>query len=271
MKFRLRFISSILAAGFSAVAALAQTQPPAAPAQIPINREFDFWIGDWEVTGMDGAVIGWSRIIAQPGGRVLHEVWNDAKGGGGNGWLAYNAGAGEWNYAYASRGGDFAELAGGLVGSRLVLAGKSYRQAQVGRDLRIAWEPLADGTARQTVETSADGTTWSTAFDGIYRKLNDGQKLFVVVRRRGAGWVAEKQLLDQPDYAGHIAFVRKNFRPGAIRHIGQLGQEGTHFQYIVRAVDADAARRLIGEDPWDATKIVEIESVRAYTPFFGNP
>ena len=270
MKPLTRLIPAALAAVFVAALSFAQT-PAAAPTSVPVNKEFDFWIGDWEVTGSDGAVLGWSRIIAQPGGRVLHEIWSDAKGGGGNGWLAHNAGTGEWRYLYASRDGSFAELLGGVVGGRLVLAGTGNPLAKPARQLRIVWEARPEGTVRQTMEQSPDGTAWSPAFDGTYRKLNDGQKLFVVVRKRGAGWVAEKQLLDQPDYAGHIAFVRKNFRPGAIRHIGQLGQEGTHFQYIVRAVDADAARRLIGEDPWDATKIVEIESVRTYTPFFGNP
>jgi uncharacterized protein YciI len=244
---------------------------PAAPSAVPVNREFDFWVGDWEVTDPQGTVLGWSRIVALPGGRVLHETWNDSKGAGGNGWLAFNPGTGEWNYSYASRAGDYAGLSGGRIGARLVLSGTSNRQAGPVRHLRIAWTPDPEGPVRQTVEVSDDGATWNSAFDGIYRKLGEGQGLFVIVRKRSAGWVAEKQLLDQPDYAGHIAFVRKYFRQGAIRHIGQLGAEGTHFQYIVRAADADAARRLIGEDPWDKTKIVEIEAVRPYTPFFGQP
>ena len=264
-------LTFILATGFLATVALAQTQPAAAPAQIPINQEFDFWLGDWEVTSADGVVLGWSRIVLQPGRRVLHETWSDTQGGGGNGWLAHNAGGGAWHYVYAGRDGSFAELSGGMVGGKIMLSGTGHLAAKPARQLRITWEAGSDGTVRQVVERSGDGVNWDRPFDGHYRKLNNGQKLFVIVRKRGTGWVAEKQLLDQPDYAGHIAFVRENFRPGAIRHIGQLGAEGTHFQYIVRATDADAARQLIAEDPWDASKVVEIESVRVYTPFFGIP
>jgi uncharacterized protein YciI len=235
------------------------------------NPEFDFWLGDWEVTDSQGVVLGWSRVVLQPGGKVIHESWNDVHGDGGDGWLAHQAFGGKWHYAYAGHRGGVRLLNGSKVDSRMVLQGTGNRSAQPRNQWRCVWDPKPDGTVRQTVEQSDDGVRWVRFFDGIYRKLGEGQGLFVVVRKRSTGWVAGKPLHDQPDYAGHIAFERKYSLQGAIRLIGHLGAEGVHFQYIVRAADAEAARRLIGEDPWDKAKIVEIDAVRPYTPFFGQP
>ncbi len=39
-----------------ATAAFAQSRPPACTSAE--HRQFDFWIGDWEVTGAQGKVVG---------------------------------------------------------------------------------------------------------------------------------------------------------------------------------------------------------------------
>jgi hypothetical protein len=64
------------------------------------------------------------------------------------------------------------ELAGGLIDGRMVLASEP-RKLRDGRSVtnRITWTPNADGTVRQHWEQSFDaGQTWTTAFDGLYRR-----------------------------------------------------------------------------------------------------
>ena len=59
------------------------------------------------------------------------------------------------------------ELAGGLDGDAMVLSS----DPNVSPINRITWTPSPDGSVRQHWETSTDsGETWTTAFDGIYRK-----------------------------------------------------------------------------------------------------
>lgn len=69
------------------------------------------------------------------------------------------------------RNGTTLELEGALVNGNMVLEGDSLNQGGKPVRNRITWYDNADGTVRQRWETSADsGTTWQTAFDGLYRK-----------------------------------------------------------------------------------------------------
>ena len=43
-------------------------------------RQFDFWVGRWEVTAND-RVAGHNEITVEEGGCVVHEHWAGARGG----------------------------------------------------------------------------------------------------------------------------------------------------------------------------------------------
>lgn len=156
-----------------APAVFAQTPPPA-----PVNHDFDFWVGEWNVTTPDGKPAGTSRIEAVAGGRGLYENWegaaqpNGQPGGNGKSLNAFNPAKSQWQQFWVGSGGNVLELAGGLVDGKMVLA-SAGRALRDGRTLtnRITWTPNADGSVRQHWEQSFDGgKTWTTAFDGHYVK-----------------------------------------------------------------------------------------------------
>jgi hypothetical protein len=143
-----------------------------------LNHDFDFWIGEWNVTSPDGKPAGTSRIEAVAGGRGLLENWegapqpNGQPGGSGKSLNAFNAAKKQWQQYWVGAGGVL-ELSGGLVDGRMVLAGE--RALADGRTLtnRISWTPNTDGSVRQLWEQTFDGgKTWTTAFDGRYVKKN---------------------------------------------------------------------------------------------------
>lgn len=154
--------------------ALAQTPPPAAP----VNHDFDFWIGDWNVTTPDGKPAGTNRIEPIAGGRGLYENWegaaqpNGQPGGSGKSLNAFNPAKHQWQQLWIGSGGNVLELAGGLIEGKMVLTSEE-RPLRDGRKItnRITWTPNADGSVRQHWEQSFDGgKTWTTAFDGHYVK-----------------------------------------------------------------------------------------------------
>jgi hypothetical protein len=154
--------------------ASAQTPPAAAP----LNHDFDFWVGDWDVTTPDGKPAGTNRIEPVAGGRGLYENWegapqpNGQPGGSGKSLNAFNPAKQQWQQFWIGSGGNVLELAGGLVEGRMVLA-SAERPLRDGRKVtdRITWTPNADGSVRQQWEQSFDaGRTWTTVFDGHYRK-----------------------------------------------------------------------------------------------------
>jgi hypothetical protein len=158
-----------LAAFLFAMNLFAQTPPPAPPLP-PESRQFDFWVGDWEVTNPAGKVAGRSRIELVAGGAGVLENWTGASGYTGRSLNAWNAGRKQWQQYWVGSDGGVLELVGGIVEGRMVLSAE--REVRGQRRLeRITWTPQADGTVRQHWEQSTDnGKTWATAFDGLYRK-----------------------------------------------------------------------------------------------------
>lgn len=144
-------------------------QPPAPPAE---SAQFDFWVGEWEVTGKAGKVVGHSRIEKMAGGWGLLENW-ESPGAPGKSLNAWNLAQKCWQQFWVGSGGGILELRGGLdAQGRMVLQGESPSPRGGTQLNRITWTPNPDGTVRQFWETSADaGATWQPSFDGLYRRI----------------------------------------------------------------------------------------------------
>ena len=142
--------------------------PPAPP---PEARQFDFWLGEWNVVAPDGKPAGQSRIEKIAGGWGLLENWTDADGTSGKSINTWFPAKKQWQQFWVGSGGAL-ELSGELnAKGEMVLAGATPVATGGKRLQRITWTPNPDGTVRQHWQQSTDGgATWTTAFDGLYRK-----------------------------------------------------------------------------------------------------
>jgi len=170
---------AILAALLAAALPVQAQQPApkrAPPCMSEQHRQFDFWVGEWEVTDPAGKAAGRSRIEARLGRCVVHEHWFGTGGSVGESFNLYNAVTRQWEQYWVDNGGNRLYLKGGLVDGSMVLAGvQDQPNAQTGlaQHERITWTPNADGSVRQLWETSTDaGKTWAVNFDGLYRKAS---------------------------------------------------------------------------------------------------
>jgi hypothetical protein len=149
--------------------------PPASLACMgPEFRQFDFWLGEWEVRDATGKLQGTNRIVSAHKGCALEEHWTGAGGFSGTSLNLYDAGRKQWHQTWVDSTGALLQLDGGLVDGRMVLSGATpSANSADGRALqRIAWTPLPDGRVRQLWESSADGgKTWTVTFDGYYTKV----------------------------------------------------------------------------------------------------
>jgi hypothetical protein len=155
-------------------APLAAQQQPQRGCADAVHRQFDFWLGDWEVRGAQDKVLGHNRISGILEGCALLEEWTGAAGGVGTSLNAYDATSRKWRQTWIDNSGGRLDLVGGLEGGRMVLTGEG-RGANGGTvHHRVSFEPSAAGV-RQLWEQSTDGgTTWSVSFDGMYRKTHVG-------------------------------------------------------------------------------------------------
>ena len=148
--------------------ARAQTAPPAPPppaCQTAEYRQFDFWLGEWEVFLPNGRKAGDSRIESIAAGCALLENWSGNGGFSGKSVNMYDRIDQRWHQSWVDSSGSRLDLAGVFAEKRMVLSSA----AKAGPLQRIAWSVNDDGSVRQLWEASSDeGKTWAVQFDGKY-------------------------------------------------------------------------------------------------------
>jgi hypothetical protein len=149
----------------------AQAAPQPAACSAPEYRQFDFWVGTWDVAA-NGKHAGVNRIEKILDGCALLESWTGAGGYRGNSLNFYDASLRQWHQTWIDQAGNPLALDGTFADGKLTLSGARPGAAS-GETVahRIVWTPLPSGQVRQLWETSTDGgNTWAVAFDGLYTR-----------------------------------------------------------------------------------------------------
>lgn len=139
---------------------------PRKPCNTPEFRQFDFWLGDWNVESAAApGTTSRNLITLVNDGCSLREEYTTPVGYVGTSLNFYDAARKRWHQTWIDNQGGALYLEGGLEGEAMVM-----RTANDPQNVqRITWTPLAGGDVRQHWETTADGgKTWATAFDGRY-------------------------------------------------------------------------------------------------------
>ncbi len=169
---RARLCTGLLAVLLAMAGSAAGQEPPCAATE---HRQFDFWLGSWEVITQDGNVAGTNNIRRILNGCALEESWQGAEGSLGKSFNMYFARDGKWHQTWVDGGGSRLDLAGGLdERGRMVMAGLMPGPAGGEVLHEISWEKLANGTVRQHWRASKDGgQAWQDVFVGIYRPAGE--------------------------------------------------------------------------------------------------
>jgi hypothetical protein len=141
--------------------------PAETPCTQPEHRQFDFWVGQWNVTavGQPADRPTPSDITLEPGGCAVFE---DFGNGAGRSVNVYSSADGHWHQTFVFSGGQRLVLIGGLEGSAMVLS-RRFPGAPAGSFDRWTWTQLSEGRVRQLQEVSTDGgQTVTPLFDGTY-------------------------------------------------------------------------------------------------------
>ncbi len=145
---------------------------PQKPCNTPEFRQFDFWVGDWNVESpASPGSVSRNRITRINDGCTLREEYTTPVGYAGTSLNFYDAARRVWHQTWIDNQGGALYLEGGLRGKEMVLSTVTDPE----RVQRITWTPLDDGRVRQHWESTTDGgETWITAFDGYYSRRDGG-------------------------------------------------------------------------------------------------
>ena len=148
----------------------ASSDAQAAPCNSPHYRDFDFWLGDWDVFEIDGTTRVTHTVVQRAlDGCAIREVYESADGMHGESLSAYDMSRLIWQQSWFTNRGQLLVIEGKLVGGAMVLEGR--RKAREGEEIvRGTWKP-ASGAVRETAIISTDGgKTWRPWFDLMFRK-----------------------------------------------------------------------------------------------------
>ena len=160
----------LVACAQSQAPATYQSPPQARPCAAPEHRQFDFWLGEWDVHDPAGRLAGVNRITREYNGCVLVERYDTGRGYSGSSFNIYDAGRGKWHQTWVDSGGLLLRLEGGVAAGKMQLAGETVGADGSTTRHRITWTPQSDGSVRQFWETSKTAGPWEVAFDGRYTR-----------------------------------------------------------------------------------------------------
>jgi hypothetical protein len=141
------------------------------PCSSTAHRQFDFWLGDWEVSTPQGTPAGTNRVDRILDGCALQEHWEASDGSRGTSLSSYDAVGRKWRQTYVDDTGQVLVLEGDFRDGRMVLQGEKAMGRQKGALQRISWQVVPGDKVRQRWDISQDdGKTWSVLFEGLYTK-----------------------------------------------------------------------------------------------------
>ncbi|MEM9917534.1 MAG: hypothetical protein AAF990_05525, partial [Bacteroidota bacterium] len=129
MLFRMLFTGCLLLSCLNISA-----QRNANPCGTPFHRQFDFWLGEWEVyhTQAD-TIVGYSHIKSILNGCVIEENWTGASGFMGKSFNTFNRMDSTWNQVWVDVTGVTYQFTGhfqddvmDFYGSTQTPSGKTY-------------------------------------------------------------------------------------------------------------------------------------------------
>ena len=194
MKFRLALILALIGAAAPALASpkspakakvtpspspAATPSPAPTPSPVPMSaacsapqyRQFDFWLGEWDLVGNDGKKSAEDRVLQVLGGCALQENWTSVKSGQGLSFSAYDPATKRWHQTLMDDSGAVLKLEGEFADGKMILVGQrpSLKEKGVTNTHRIAWTPLPDHRVKQYREISTNGgRTWRPVSEGTY-------------------------------------------------------------------------------------------------------
>lgn len=148
----------------------AQADSAATPCAAPAYRQFDFWIGDWEVyTGE--RLVGHNRVERILEGCALMENWVGEGGSKGHSFNLYNVQSGHWEQTWVDNSGGIIHFVGDYDAEHKVMRFRGTTPDTVAHKMSF-WQ-LPEGEVRQVWEASKKGGDYRILFEGVYRKREE--------------------------------------------------------------------------------------------------
>jgi hypothetical protein len=178
----MRFILTLLLPLSFFTSSFSQKFPPKSPCLTDeAYRQFDFWIGDWDVYNLKGQKSGDSKISLILDSCVILEEWSSLTLANGfvykgKSFNTYNSKEKQWQQNWTDNmGGNTHYVKGKFNGDKMVFETEPYQySADTMAIMRLTFFNLGADKVRQFSQISKDsGVTWATQYDLEYRRKKE--------------------------------------------------------------------------------------------------
>ena len=136
-------------------------------------KQFDFWLGNWQVTNPTNDNVSQSKISKIIDGCVIFEEYSTPTGYQGKSLNIYDKTRDVWHQTWTDNSGMLLLLEGSFEDGAMVLEGQLTNDKGEISIQRITWRALTANKVSQIWQQSIDGgKTWQTLFDGTYRRVD---------------------------------------------------------------------------------------------------
>ncbi len=138
------------------------------------SRQFDFWLGEWDVS-MTGTteLVAESSIVLADQGCVILEHWRPFQGASGHSINGYDSESGQWKQTWIDATGRISPYAGRMIAGTLIMEDLGSQQASGSKfaKRRMSFRAIDDSSVRQWGEGwDEKGHTWVVTWDLTYSR-----------------------------------------------------------------------------------------------------
>ena len=138
-----------------------------------VYRQFDFYIGQWEVVRANGRKIGNNVVTIDSKGYLITEKWTGVDGSTGTSINFYDPNEEVWKQTWVNGSGRVVRLNGVFEDGAMLFEGCSTEKDGTEQLVKMKIEPVLAGQVKQTVHKSADkGKTWNKKYEVFYKKID---------------------------------------------------------------------------------------------------
>ena len=134
--------------------------------------QFDFWIGEWDLTYND-TVKATNRITREMGGCVVHEHFNDPSNAfTGESWSVYNPATKKWQQTWVDNQGGYIVLTGAYQDGRMILTTEAVKMPDgTTKQSRMVFDNITPDSLDWDWEATTDeGKNWKNNWRIKYKR-----------------------------------------------------------------------------------------------------
>ncbi len=138
-------------------------------------KQFDFWIGNWNVYDGKGKLIGVNNIVKMPNACTIQENWTSKTSKNrGTSYNYYNNKDNSWNQVWIDNSGFSLILKGKFDNEKMILQSDVIKSKKVSYRNQIIWKKKKDNSVVQIWNYINDeGKVIKEVFKGVYKKKEE--------------------------------------------------------------------------------------------------